>query len=78
MSPRVPGIPRHLERASLQSIKNRNWVIQAALFPAGNGTIATMLRKGWIERRGDPAGLAQFRITEAGKAALAAKIPTSR
>ena len=78
MSPRVSGIPRHLERASLQSIKNRNWVIQAVLSPAGKGTIATMLRKGWIERRVDPAGLAQFRITEAGKAALAAKIPTSR
>ena len=78
MSPRVSGIPRHIERASLQSIKNRNWVIQAALSPAGSGTIATMLRKGWIERRVDPAGVAQFRITEAGKAALAAKIPTSR
>jgi hypothetical protein len=77
MPSRVSGIPRHLERASLQSIKNRNWVIQATLYPAGNGTIATMLRKGWIERRVDPAGLAQFRITEAGKAALTAKIPSS-
>jgi DNA-binding PadR family transcriptional regulator len=75
MPPRMAGIPHHRERASLQSIKDRNWVIQADLYPAGEGTIASMLRKGWIERRVDPAGVAQFRITEAGKAALVAKIP---
>jgi hypothetical protein len=78
MAPRVSGIPHHRERASLQSIKNRNWVIQADLHPAGKGTIASMLRKGWIERRADHAGSVQFRITEAGKAAVAAKIPISR
>jgi hypothetical protein len=79
MAPRVSGIPHHRERASLQSIKNRNWVIQADLHPAGKGTIASMLRKGWIERRtDDPAGSVQFRITQAGKAAVAAKIPISR
>jgi hypothetical protein len=75
MSPRVSGIPNYRERASLQSIKNGNWVIEMALHPAGKGTIASMLRKGWIERRADPAGLVQFRITGAGKAALVAKIP---
>jgi hypothetical protein len=75
MPPRMAGIPHHRERASLQSIKDRNWVIQADLYPAGEGTIASMLRKGWIERRVDPAGVTQFRIIEAGKAALVAKIP---
>jgi hypothetical protein len=56
MPPRVAGIPHHRERASLQSIKDRNWVIQADLHPAGEGTIASMLRKGWIERQLGPGG----------------------
>jgi hypothetical protein len=29
MTPCVSTIPHHRERASLQSIKNRNWVVQA-------------------------------------------------
>jgi hypothetical protein len=78
MPTRVAGIPHHGERASLQSIKDRNWVVQADLYPAGKGTIATLLRKSWIERRVDPAGVVQFRITHAGKAALTVKIPTGR
>jgi hypothetical protein len=45
---------------------------------ASKGTIATLLRKSWIERRVDPAGVVQFRITDAGKAALTVKIPTGR
>jgi hypothetical protein len=75
MPSRVSGIPNYRERASLQSIKNGNWVIEMALHPAGKGTIASMLRKGWIERRVDPAGVVQFHITQAGKVALTAKIP---
>jgi hypothetical protein len=79
MAPRVAGIPHHGERASLQSIKDRNWVFQADLHPAGKGTIASMLRKGWIERRlDDSSTLIQFRITQAGKAAVVAKIPIGR
>jgi hypothetical protein len=78
MAPRVAGIPHHRERESLQQIKNRNWVVQTDLYPAGKETIASMLRKGWIERREDPVGLVQFRITQAGKAAMAAKIPGGR
>jgi hypothetical protein len=75
MPPRVSGIPHYRERAALQSIKFRSWVPQTALYPAGDGTIASMLRKGWIERQLGPGGEPQFRITEAGKAAIAAKIP---
>jgi hypothetical protein len=77
MPPRVAGIPQHRERAALQSIKYRNWVPQTALHPAGEGTISNMLRKGWIEQQLGPGGAPQFRITEAGKAAIAAKIPAS-
>ena len=79
MPPRVAEIPHHRERASLQSIKDRNWVIQADPYPAGKETIASMLRKGWIERRVEPAaGVVQFRITQAGKVAVTAKIPIGR
>jgi hypothetical protein len=34
-----------------------------------------MLRKGWIERQLGSGGAPQYRITEAGKIAIAAKIP---
>ena len=74
MPARSAEIPHYRERAALQSIKHRSWVSQAALYPAGDGTIASMLRKGWIERQPGSGG-AQFRITEAGKTAIAAKIP---
>jgi hypothetical protein len=77
MPARSAGIPQYRERAALQSIKHRNWVPQAALHPAGEGTIVSMLRKGWIERQPGPGGAPQFRITEAGKAAIAARIPAS-
>jgi hypothetical protein len=75
MPPHMAGIPQYRERAALQSIKYRSWVPQTALHPAGEGTIASMLRKGWIERQMGAGGEPQFRITEAGKAAIAAKIP---
>jgi hypothetical protein len=78
MPPRVAGIPQYRERAALQTIKYRSWVPQTALHPAGEGTIASMLRKGWIESRVDPSGAEQFRITQAGEAALVTKIPISR
>jgi hypothetical protein len=75
MPQRAVGIPQNRERAALQSIKHRSWVPQTALHPAGEGTIASMLRKGWIEQQFGPGGTPQFRITGAGKAAIAAKIP---
>jgi hypothetical protein len=78
MALRDSDIPHHRERSSLQAIKHGNWVVRTELYPAGTGTIASMLRKGWIEQRADPSGTEQFRITQAGKAALIAKIPESR
>jgi hypothetical protein len=72
---RVSGIPQYRERAALQAIINRSWVPQAALHPAGDGTIASMIRKGWLERQLGSGGEPQFRVTEAGKTAIAATIP---
>jgi hypothetical protein len=77
MPQRVAGILQYRERSALQSIKYRSWVPKTALHPAGEGTIASMLRKGWIERQLGPGGGPQFRITKAGKVAIAAKIPES-
>jgi hypothetical protein len=78
MPARSAEFPHYRERAALQSIKHRSWVSQTALYPAGDGTIAGMLGKGWIERRLGPGGVPQFRITEAGMTAIAAKIPFAR
>jgi hypothetical protein len=78
MAIRDSEIPHYRERASLQSIKHGNWIIQTALYPAGKQSIANMLRKGWIESRVDPSGAEQFRITQAGKDAMVTKIPIGR
>jgi hypothetical protein len=75
MPARSSEIPHYRERAALQSIKHGSWVPQEALYPAGDGTVANMLRKGWIERQLGSGGAPQYRITEAGKIAIAAKIP---
>ena len=76
MAHRSPEIPQYRERVALQMIRHRKWVPQSVLHPAGEGTILSMLRKGWIERQLGPGGEPQFQITEAGKAAIAAKIPS--
>jgi hypothetical protein len=56
MPQRAVGIPQNRERAALQLIIHHSWVPQTALHPAGEGTIASMLRKGWIEQQFGPGG----------------------
>jgi hypothetical protein len=77
MALRDPKIPNHRERSSLQLMRQGNWVAQNHLYPAGKGTIASLVRKGWIEEGVNPSGARQFRITQTGEAALSAKIPNS-
>jgi hypothetical protein len=67
MPQRAVGIPQNRERAALQSIKHRSWVPHTALHPAGEGTIASMLRKGWIAQQFSVGGTPLFRITGAGQ-----------
>ena len=74
MALRDPEIPNHRERSSLQLMTHGRWVVGNDLYPAGKGTIASLARKGWIEQRADPSGAIQFRITQAGRTALHAKI----
>jgi hypothetical protein len=77
MALRDPEIPNHRERSSLQLMTHGNWVVQNDLYPAGKGTIASLVSKGWIDPGVNPSGARQFRITQTGKAALSAKIPNS-
>jgi hypothetical protein len=48
------------------------------LHPSGKQTVASMLAKGWIERRSDDQGHAVYCITAAGQEALQAPIPGNR
>jgi hypothetical protein len=74
MPPRDPEIPNHRERSALQLINSGNWVIRNDLYPAGKATIASLVRKGWIEKQMANGG-PRYLITPAGQAALKAKIP---
>jgi hypothetical protein len=74
MALRDPEIPNHRERSALQLINSGNWVIRNDLYPAGKATIASLVRKGWIEKQMVNGG-ARYLITPAGEAALKAKIP---
>ena len=74
MALRDPEIPNHRERSSLQSMTHGNWVAQNDLYPAGKGTLASLVSKGWIEPGANPSGTRKFRITQTGRTALSAKI----
>jgi hypothetical protein len=72
MAHRDPEIPNHRERSSLQLMTHGNWVARNDLYPAGKGTVASLVSKGWIEA--NPSETRQFRITQTGRMALSAKI----
>ena len=71
MAPRDPKFPNHRERSALLVMKHGNWILQKGVYPAGKLTIATLLRKDWIETSASK----EFRITQAGREAMFAKIP---
>jgi hypothetical protein len=75
MALRDPAIPTHRERSALQLTKHGDWVMPRHLYPVGKRTIETLVGKGWIEQGIGPSGRKQLRITQAGRAALATKIP---
>jgi hypothetical protein len=77
MAPRDPEIPNHRERLALQLMTHGNWAVAKDLYPAGKVTVANLVRKGWIDQGIEPTGARQFRITQAGRAALAANTPSS-
>ena len=75
MPRRDPIIPNHRERSALQLMTHGNWLEGKDLYPTGKTAIASLVRKGWIEQRIGPSATKQLRITQAGRAALVAKIP---
>jgi hypothetical protein len=75
MSPRPSHIPHSNERTALQRMSVTKGMSSEELHPAGKQTIATMLTKGWIERRSSDQGRPEYFITAAGQTALRAPIP---
>jgi hypothetical protein len=67
-------IPQTNERSALQRMSVTKGLSTEELHPAGKQTIATMLAKGWIERRSNDHGRLVYFITAAGQAALTAPI----
>jgi hypothetical protein len=78
----MPGRPSHIphsiERSTLQRMSPTEGLPIEKLYPSGKHTVASMLTKGWIERRSDEHGRAVYCITEAGQEALRALIPHKR
>jgi hypothetical protein len=77
MPQRPPHIPTYIERSALQRLRSWENDTEKTFSRPGPKAIAKMLQKGWIERLPDPA-LRKIRITEAGQAALKARIPPQR
>jgi hypothetical protein len=66
-------LPTHLERQFMQWLRGRGWVKRSTL-PEATATVASLLRKGWVEERGEGCDL-ELRVTDEGIAAKTATIP---
>jgi hypothetical protein len=78
MPARPSHIPHSVERTTLQRMSATTGLPVEKLHPSGKQTVASMLTKGWIERRSDDQGRAVYCITAAGQEALKAPIPVKR
>ena len=78
MPARPSHIPHSVERTTLQRMSPTTGLPVEKLHPSGKQTVASMLTKGWIERRSDDQGRAVYCITAAGQEALKALIPVKR
>jgi hypothetical protein len=78
MPARPSHIPHVVERTTLQRMSATKGLPLEKLYPSGKQTVASMIAKGWIERRSDDQGRAVYRITAAGQEALKAPIPGNR
>jgi hypothetical protein len=68
-------LPNGRERKALQHLAICDWESDAKLYSeqVGDGTIAKMIERRWIERLPDlPSGLKRVRITDGGQEALRA------
>jgi hypothetical protein len=78
MPARSGHVPHNLERSALQRMSATRGLPSTQMHPAGKGTIAGMLAKGWIKKQTAAGGGLSYLITPAGEAALRAKIPLSK
>jgi hypothetical protein len=78
MPPRPSHLPQNLERSTLQRMSSTQGLSPKQMHPAGKGTIAAMLAKGWIKKQIVTGAGVHYLITPAGAAALKAKIPLSK
>jgi hypothetical protein len=78
MPARPSHIPHAIERTTLQRMSATKGLPFEKLYPSGKQTVASMMAKGWIERRSDDQGRAVYCITAAGQEALQAPIPGNR
>jgi hypothetical protein len=78
MRARPSHIPHSVERTTLQRMSPTEGQRIEELHPSGKQTVASMMAKGWIERRSDGQGRAVYCITAAGQDALKAPIPLKR
>jgi hypothetical protein len=66
-------VPNHHERQLMQQLRGRDWV-KAIEFPDAVVTLAHLLEKRWIVKRGTGRSLS-YRITDEGMAAKTALVP---
>jgi hypothetical protein len=78
MPARPSHIPHVVERTTLQQMSATKGLPLEKLYPSGKQTVASMLAKGWIERRSDDQARPVYCITAAGLEALQAPIPGNR
>ena len=74
MPARSRHIPNSVERTTLQRMSVTKGLPFEKLYPSGKQTVASVMAKGWIERRSDDRGRAVYCITGAGQEALKAAI----
>jgi hypothetical protein len=67
--------PNVRQRDILQKLMQAEWTTHQRLAPAGEGVLASMTSKGWIERRASDRGAVSYRITELGKQAFRMPMP---
>ena len=72
MSKQFPNVR---QRDILQKLMEAEWTHHKRLAPAGEGVLASMITKGWIERRAADEGAVSYRITEQGKQAFRTPMP---
>jgi hypothetical protein len=71
----VSSYPNIRQRDILQMLMRAEWTPRLRLAPAGESMLATLVERGWIERRIGDGAIAYYRITESGRQAFRRPVP---